>query len=104
MAREGSVVLLLFHLPEKSPPRVATQLSQRLYGRTVSTWSGKYHYPRPGLLTQIPHRRVGRGALVLWKRDVGKVVTLLGQVGAAAEVREVKPLAEDLRELRRPLR
>jgi hypothetical protein len=101
MAREGAVVLLLFHLPERSPATEATKLSQRLYGRTVSTWSGRYHYSRPGLLTQIPHRRIGRGALVLWKRDVEAVLALLGQVEAVVEVREVKPLDEDLRELRR---
>ena len=101
MARIAAVVLLLFQLPERSPARAATKLSQRLYGRTVSTWSGKYHYPRPGLLTQIPHRRVGRGALVLWRRDVGAVLALLGQVGAKVEVREVTHLDEDLRELRR---
>ncbi len=100
MAREGRVVLLLFHLPEGRAPREATKLSQRLYGRTVTTWAGKYHYERPGILSEAPHRRVGRGALVLWQKDTGRVLELLGQVGARVELREITPLDEDLRVLR----
>jgi hypothetical protein len=94
------VVLLIFHLPKGIAPSEATKLSQRLYGRTAITWSGKYRYRRPGLLEGVPHRRVGRGILVLWARDAGKVLQLLGQVRAPTEVRVIEPLPEDLRQLR----
>ncbi len=101
---EGAVVVLVFRLPEGTPSREAVKLSQRLYGRTVSTWSGRYHYHRPGLLEELPHRRLGRGVLLLLARDAEKVRALLGQVRARVEVREIKPTTEDLRVLRKAAR
>lgn len=101
MPAEGPVVVLIFHLSPGLPPREATKLSQRLYGRTVSTWSGRYHYRRPGVLEGVPHRRLGPGELILWKKDEAKVRALLGQVGAQIEVRTITPLEEDLRALRK---
>lgn len=98
MAREP-VVLILFHLPPKAPSREVTKLSQRLYGRTVWTWEGRYEYHKDGVLKDLPHRRLGRGAIVLRQRHLGKVRAVLEEFGALAEVRVIRPTREDLRAL-----
>jgi len=59
------------------------------------------HCKRPVPPEKIPYRPLRRGALVLWKRDWGMVEELLGQVWARFEVRKIKPLDGDLRELGR---
>lgn len=93
---EDPVVLVLFHLPPGTAAREVTKLSQRLYGRTVHTWKGRYEYHRDGVLETIPHRRLGRGTIVLRKRDWRVVKALLKEFGAKTEVRLIQPTREDL--------
>lgn len=97
---EEPVVLVLFHFPPKTAAREVTKLSQQLYGRTVRTWKGRYEYHRDGVLETIPHRRLGRGAIVLRKRDWKTVKELLDEFGAVAETRIIQPTREDTTALR----
>ncbi len=89
------VVILVFRLPPKTPPLVSNKFCQRLYGQEVSSWGGRYRYRRAGLLDKIPHRRLGRGVVIVRERDLGTIIEFLSEWKAATEWRAIKPTVED---------
>lgn len=95
------VVLLLFQAPARAHRGSMTRLSQKLYGRTVRSPRSAREYAYHGLLDGIPHRRLGRGAMVLFARDLPAVETLLRSYGMKLEVRVILPTVQDRRALGR---
>ncbi len=95
-SRDPEVVVLVFRLPPKLPNVRVSQFCQRLYGQSVSSWGGKYHYRRAGVLDGIPHRKLLRGVVLLRRSDVVPVLNMLAESHAQVEVRVVLPNREDL--------
>ncbi len=98
------VVIVLFHLPEGSSNARHKEFSRRLYGRTTSTWGGKYKYRLKGLFDGIHHVQLFRGAVLIRKEDLPVLETFLQDFSAEYIWREVKPLKEDGQVLSRPLK
>ncbi len=93
-------ILLVFHLPVGSPPGKHRTFCRRVYGEETSSWGGKYHYHRKGLLEDIPHVRLYWGVVIVGKRDGRKVVRKLREEGATTIVRRIMLTREDEGELR----
>lgn len=93
------VVILLVGLPPKTPQPVANRFVQKFYGQDAITREGHYRYHKVGLLDQIPHRKLRRGAILLREKDRARVEEFLDEWGALREVRVIHPTPEDLEAL-----
>lgn len=89
--------LIVFFLPPGLSASQRVQFNHRLWGRRTTTARGKYRHEKPGLMDQIPHRRLVRGVLLLRKQDLGPLVTFLAEWGARTHVRRVILEPEDER-------
>jgi len=98
------IMIVLFHLPEGSTNAEHKEFARRLYGRATSTWGGKYRYQLKGLLDEIPHARLFRGAVLVRKEDLPELEALLKDFSAEYVWREIKPLKEDVQLLSRSLK
>ncbi len=48
-----------------------------IYGYQDNSNNNLYHYKREGILSQIPHLRLLKGALVIKNGDIGKIEPIL---------------------------
>lgn len=90
------VAILVLWFPPKTPQPVQNRFSQKFYGQDVSTWKGKYHYRREGLLDELPHRKLRRGVVIVREVDLPQVEEFLREWRLLWEVRIIRPLAEDV--------
>ena len=82
-------VLLVFHLPEGSPPVKHRSFRRQVYGEETSSWGGKYRYHRKGILDEIPHVRLYWGILIVREADGGRLARRLRDQGAVVATRRV---------------
>ena len=87
--------LIVFKLPPKKKNVEVSKFCQKFYGQDSSSWGGKYRYHRPGLLNNIPHRKLLRGVIVINKKDLETVLEFLKGYDAQVHVREVKLTEKD---------
>jgi len=95
-------VLLLFHLPEGSPPRAHHRFRRRVHGEWTTSWAGKYRYWRKGLLDGVVHIQLHTGAVLVRKEDAGRVARAIREAGGQVLRREVKLTSSDLTRLEKP--
>lgn len=87
--------LIVFKLPPKKKNVELSKFCQKFYGQDTSSGGGKYRYHRPGLLDDIPHRKLLRGVVVINKKDLEIVLEFLKEYDAQVHVREVKLSEKD---------
>lgn len=90
------VAIVLLHLPEGSSNAEHKEFHRRVYGRTTSTWGGKYQYRLQGLLDEIPHVKLYRGAILIRVEHLPMLEKMLQKFSAECIWREIKPWEEDL--------
>lgn len=95
---EGWIVA--FQLPPKASPADRVRFNHEFWGRTTSSWGGKYHYRIPGLMQDVPHRRLVRGVFLLRLEDRDRVTAFLNRWKAEYHVRRVHLEREDLGSLK----
>ena len=98
MARVRGIIVV-FHLPEGSPPSRHRQFRRRVYGEETSSWGGKYHYRRSGLLDGIPHVRLYWGTVLVGEEDGRRLVRAIRAEDGVVEVRRVELTTKDWRVL-----
>jgi len=87
--------LVIFKLPTKKKNVELSKFCQKFYGQDTNSHNGKYHYHRPGLLDDIPHRKLLRGVVVINTNDLETVLEFLKIYDAQVHVREVKLSEKD---------
>jgi len=87
--------VIVFNLPSKKKNVELSKFCQKFYGQDTSSWGGKYHYHRPGLLDDIPHRKLLRGVVVINTKDLETVLEFLRGYDAQVHIREVKLSEKD---------
>ena len=60
-----------------------------IYGYTDNSNNNAYQYKRKGILSQIPHLRLLKGALVIKKEDTNKIKHVLKKYGVKYEVYDI---------------
>ena len=63
--------------------------NRAIYGYTDNSNNNAYQYKRKGLLSQIPHLRLLKGALVIKKEDIHKVKSLLTKYKVGCDVYDI---------------
>lgn len=87
--------IIVFKLPPKKKNAEVSKFCQKFYGQDTSSWGGKYHYHRHGLLDDIPHRKLSRGVILINKNNLKTVIEFLEKYDAQVHVREVKLTEKD---------
>ncbi len=95
------VVIVVLGLPPRTPQPTANRFVQKFYGQSATTRGGTYRYRKAGLLDGLPHRKLGRGVVVVRERDLAKIRGFLDRWKAHYEVRVIRPTSEDLATLNR---
>ena len=93
-------ILILYRLPKKIPHNKANQFCKKLYGQNTSSHKGRYSYRIRGLLDDIPHHRLIRGAFIIRTQDIEKVTAFLENFSAEVHIRTIKLTEEDCQILR----
>ena len=93
--------IVAFQLPAKLPPAERVRFNHELWGRTTSSWGGKYRYKLPGLMQEVPHRRLIRGVFLVRTQDRDRVLAFLKKWKVVAHVREVRLDQDDESVLKR---
>ena len=96
--------LILYRLPQKMPHNKANQFCKKLYGQNTSSHKGRYRYHIQGLLDDLPHHRLIRGAFIIRTLDVKKVTDFLENYSAEVHIRTIKLTEEDVELLKLPLK
>lgn len=86
------------------PHNKANQFCKKLYGQNTSSHEGKYMYHIRGLLDDIPHHRLIRGAFIISTQDVKRVTAFLESYSADIYIRTIKLTEDDLKALKVPLK
>ena len=87
--------IIVFKLPPKKKNVEISKFCQKFYGQDTSSWGGKYHYHRHGLLDDIPHRKLLQGVILINKSDLENVLEFLEKYEAQVYAREVKLIEKD---------
>ncbi|KXB00187.1 hypothetical protein AKJ40_01685 [candidate division MSBL1 archaeon SCGC-AAA259M10] len=89
---EGSVVI--YQIRGLSQAEKA-KFRRELYGYTDKSNRGQYEYYRPGLLDEVPYRKLIRGVLLIRKRDKEKISDFMEKYEAEVHIRNVELTRED---------
>jgi hypothetical protein len=76
-----------------------TSFGRKLYGYTDKSNNGQYEYHRPGLLDEIPSRKLVRGVVIVREQDADKVIELIKDYNAETYKRKIELTPEDLKTL-----
>ncbi len=88
--------IVAFQLPARLSAADRVRFNHALWGRTTSSWGGRYRYRVPGLMQGVPHRRLIRGVFLVGTQDRDRVAGFLREWGADFHVRRVRLEREDL--------
>jgi len=92
--------MVAFQLPPKVSAADRVRFNHEFWGRTTSSWGGKYQYRVAGLMREVPHRRLIRGLVLVRDQDRDRVVAFLQGWKAKFHVRRVQLEREDLGSLK----
>lgn len=90
--------LVAFRVFEHAGQKGTDQFCKKFYGQDTST-KGKT-YRRRGLLDEIPHIKLVRGAIIVSARDGKEVVRFLREFNAEVQARDVVLTPHDRKVLR----
>lgn len=91
---EASIVV--FTLRKDMKPVEKVKFCQAFYGRDISTWKGRYHYHVPGVLDEIPHRKLSKGVLIIRTSDLVRIRESLKEKTEELYIRSITPESEDI--------
>lgn len=92
--------VIVFRLSPRTKNTTISKFCQQFYGQETSSWKGKYHYHRHGLLDDIPYRKLIRGVIIIKKQYLETILEFLNNYDVEVHVREIKLTKEDRRILR----
>ena len=78
----------------------ASELVRRMYGQRTSSHGGRSVVRRKGLLDDVPHVRLIRGAVIVRTEDAERVTRFLSRSGPEVHARRVELTMEDREALR----
>ncbi len=76
-----------------------TSFGRKLYGYTDKSNNGQYEYYRPGLLDEIPSRKLIRGVVIIRREDTDRVINLMNNYDVKTYQRQIKLTPDDLETL-----
>ena len=85
--------LVAFRVFKYAGQKGADQFCKKFYGQDTTT-KGK-RYRRKGLLDEIPHVKLIRGAIIVSTRDASEVIEFLRRFNAEVHVRDVILTSQD---------
>lgn len=88
--------IIIWRMPTGVSPAERTRFHTAFYGQESSSHGGRYSYRREGLLDTVPHRKLGRGIVLVRDAGRGPVEDLLRQHAEEIHVRRVRLEPEDL--------
>ena len=87
--------IIVFRLPSKTNNTKLSKFCQKFYGQDTSSWQGRYHYHRHGLLDDIPYHKLLRGVIIIKDEDATEVLEFLRIYDAEVHVRTIELSEED---------
>ncbi|MGC9074069.1 MAG: hypothetical protein ACP5H0_07945 [Caldisericum sp.] len=97
-------IIIVFRLPKGSKINQINQFCKKFYGQDTSSWKGKYHYHRRGLLDDIPHKKLIRGVIIIEEKYLEPVKKFLEEYNATVFIRKIILTAEDEKELKNQIK
>jgi len=79
----------------------SSMFAKKFYGQETSSNNGRYRYRRKGFLDDIPHIKLIRGVIIVFKKDVNKVIEFLKDYNTDIYIRNVELTLEDFRTLQK---
>lgn len=73
--------------------------NRAIYGYTDNSNNNAYQYKRKGILSQIPHLRLLKGALVIKKEDMDKIKPVLKKYKVKYRVYNISIKKSDLKKI-----
>ena len=89
-------ILLVFHLPSGTPRSIHNKFMKKFYGENTSSWKGRYHYRRRGLLDKIPHIKLYTGVIIVHQKNVPMILQFLRQYSTIIHKRKVMLIKDDM--------
>ena len=75
--------------------------AKKFYGQETSSNKGRYKYRRKGFLDDIPHIKLIRGVIIVFKKDANKVIKFLKSYDTDIYIRNLELTPEDFRILQK---
>ena len=97
-------IIIVFRLPKGSKLNKINQFCKKFYGQDSTSWKGKYHYHRRGLLDDIPHKKLIRGVIIIEEKYLYTVKKFLEEYNATVFIRKIILTEDDERELRNQIK
>ena len=94
-------ILVVFYLPDGSTIDMHRRFRKRIYGEETSSWGGRYHYRRKGLLDEISHVYLYTGVVIVRKNEEKRLYQTLKEHGAIIQKRRVILMQSDVRKLKK---
>lgn len=73
----------------------SSMFAKKFYGQETSSNKGRYKYRRKGFLDDIPHIKLIRGVIIVFKKDANKVIKFLKSYDTDIYIRNVELIPED---------
>jgi len=89
-------IIAVFHLPEGTHANIHKSFRRKIYGEDTSSWGGRYHYHRKGILDEIPHVQLYWGVIIIKKSNYKKIEEIFSQYSTIIETRVVKCNKDDI--------
>jgi len=99
MDPEEEGILVVFHLPEGTDKARHQKFRRKIYGEETSSWKGRYHYHRTGILDRIPHVRLYWGVVIVQERDAPGLIQIIKDNGGIIITRIVRLKPSDRKAL-----
>ncbi|MGC8496483.1 MAG: hypothetical protein ACP5NL_00555 [Thermoplasmata archaeon] len=93
-------IIVVFRLPKGTKTNQINQFCKKFYGQNSSSWKGKYHYHRHGLLDDLPHKKLIRGVIIIEEPHLDAVKRFLEEYNATIFTRKIILTEEDKKELK----
>jgi len=92
--------LIAFRVYKNTDRKTTNRFCQKFYGQNTTSHKEKYHHHKQGLMEDIPHIKLIRGAIVVVEKNARKVIRFLKNFNAEIHTRKVTLTAADKKALR----
>lgn len=94
-------LLIAYRVFKNTDAATTNRFCQKFYGQDVTSHGGKYRSHKQGLLEEIPHVKLIRGVIIVYKKHAETVLRFLKEFNAEVHLREVVLTPEDKKILRK---
>lgn len=88
-------ILVVFYLPPRTSGNIHKQFRKKIYGEETSSWKGRYHYHRQGILDTIRHIYLYKGVVIVMPEDAEILLESLKRYNAIIHIRKVELTSND---------